>query len=232
MQRPVVIGIAGGTGSGKTCVTDILRQRYNETCVAVLDQNSYHLDRSRLNKEERRSLNYDHPSAIDYNLLLRHLNQLVNGSAVERPSYCFITHTRRAEVKLILPGSIILVEGLYVLRDLRLRSRMDLKVYIEADPGLRFIRQLRRDVLERAQTLQAVIRQYQDSVRPLHQVFIAATKAHANFVIDNSGSLEDLPTLLEGVMAEILRLGMPPIGAANNHSPNGLARSSGNEVYS
>jgi uridine kinase len=219
-----VIGIAGGTGSGKTCVADILRQRYQESGVAVLNQDSYYLDRSGLDEEERWSLNYDQPSAIDHDLLLKHLNQLVNGSAVARPCYCSITHTRRAEVKLLLPGSIILVEGLFVLRDARLRSRMDLKVYVEADPGLRFIRRLRRDVLERGQTLESVIRQYQDSVRPMHQVFIAATKAHANFVINNSGSLENLPTLLEGVMAEIVRLAMPPVGAANNHAPDGLAQ--------
>ena len=183
MLSPFVIGIGGGTGSGKTLVTDILCRKCADTGVAVLNQDSYYLDRSGLSEEERRSLNYDHPSATDHDLLLGHLEQLLNGLAVERPCYCFVTHSRRSEVELVQSAPIILIEGIFALWDPRLRARMDLKIYVDADPGLRFIRRARRDVGERGRTLHSVVKQYQDTVQPMHQTFIQPTKEYADLVL-------------------------------------------------
>ena len=199
MQRPLIIGIAGGTGSGKTSVSDILRRRYEGTGVAVLNHDSYYVDHSDMSEEERRSFNYDHPSAVDHDLLLKHLEQLVNGSDVERPCYCFSTHTRRSETVLIKPAAVILVEGIFALWDPRLRSHMNLKIYVDADPDLRFIRRLQRDIVERGRTVESVVEQYLESVRPMHQIFVEPTKAHASHVVDNSGSFRDLTTLLDRV---------------------------------
>ena len=226
MLSPFVIGIGGGTGSGKTYVTDMLCRKCADTGVAVLNQDSYYLDRSGRSEEERRSLNYYHPSAIDHDLLLHHLGQLLSGSAVGRPCYCFTTHSRRSEVELVNPAPVILVEGIFALWDPRLRARMDLKIYVDADPGLRFIRRLRKDVGERGRTLHSVFRQYQDSVRPMHEAFIQPTRAYADFVIDNSGSLENLATLLKGLTTEI-----QPGGTADDETPGDLARLSPAEHY-
>ena len=209
MQHPFVIGVRGGTGSGKSCVSDLLCRRYDASGIAVLNQDSYYVDRSALSVEERRSLNYDHPSAIDHDLLLRHVEKLAKGSAIERPCYCFSTHTRSSETELIHPAAVILVEGIFALWDPRLRSRMNLRIYVDAEPDLRFIRRLRRDIRERGRTVESVVEQYLESVRPMHEAFIEPTKAHANFVVRNSGSMEDLSTLLDRIAADNLKVPSP-----------------------
>jgi uridine kinase len=203
--QPFVIGVGGGSGSGKTCVSNLIRHRYKDTGVAILNQDSYYIDRSAVREDQRPSLNYDHPSAFDHDLLLRHVEQLINGSVVERPCYCFIAHTRRVETELINPAPVILVEGIFALWDPRLRSRMNFRIYVDADSDLRLIRRLRRDVLERGRTMESVVEQYLASVRPMYEAFVKPTQVNADLVVVNSGSLEDLATLLDGIAADSFR---------------------------
>ena len=205
MHRPMVIGIGGGTGSGKTAVSDMIRRKYAAGGVTVLNQDSYYVDRSQVSAEERRTLNYDHPSSIDHDLLLRHLEQLLSGLSIKCPCYCFATHTRTNRFDLLQPAPIILVEGIFALWDTRLRAHMDIKIYMEGDSDLRFIRRLRRDVRERGRTLESVIEQYLDTVRPMHKAFIDSTKAQATMVIENSGSMESLETIVAEIVPAAFR---------------------------
>ncbi len=197
MSAPFVIGIGGGSGSGKTRVAELLCQRYGTSGFALLSQDSYYVDRKDLAEAERASLNYDHPSAIDHDLLLHHVEELCRHSSISKPCYCFETHARREVSELVRPAPVILVEGIFGLWDPRLRANMNLKIYVDADPDLRFIRRLQRDVVERGRTLDSVIKQYVESVRPMHEAYIEPTKAHADVVVHNSGSAEDLAISVE-----------------------------------
>jgi uridine kinase len=196
MHAPFVIGIGGGSGSGKTRVADLLCRRYITSGFALLSLDSYYVDRKNLVEAERASLNYDHPSAIDHDLLLSHVEELCRNSAICKPCYCFKTHTRR-EVELVYPAPVVLVEGIFGLWDPRLRANMNLKIYVDAEPDLRFIRRLQRDVVERGRTLDSVIKQYLESVRPMYEAYIEPTKAYADVVVHNSGSIEDLAISVE-----------------------------------
>jgi len=222
-MQPFVIGVGGGSGSGKTCVSNLIRHRYKDTGVAILNQDSYYLDRSATREDQRSSLNYDHPSAFDHDLLLRHVEQLINGSVVERPCYCFSTHTRRLESELISPAPVILVEGIFALWDPRLRSRMNFKIYVDADSDLRLIRRLRRDVLERGRTTESVVEQYLASVRPMYEAFVKPTRVNADLVVVNSGSLENLAMLLDGIAADSFEMTVRPQEAGSTRQILGSA---------
>ena len=201
-SKPFVIGIGGGTGAGKSTITQIICSRYAELGVCLVDQDSYYQDRSHLSAQERQTINYDHPAAFDHDLLVDHLERLAQGAPIEKPRYCFITHTRSSSVDVVHSASIIVLEGILALWDPRIRLLTDLKIYVDADPDLRFIRRLRRDVLERGRTVQSVITQYLESVRPMHQEHIEPTKAYADMVINNSSSLPDMAATIDELLAQ------------------------------
>ncbi len=191
--NPLLIGIGGGTGSGKSTIARGLAERYAKAGATIVDQDSYYLERSHLSPEERALVNYDEPAAIDHDLLFRHLERLVKGQDVEKPRYCFARHTRSAGVDIIHPTRVIILEGLFALWDSRVCSLMGLKIYVDADPDLRFIRRLRRDITERGRTVESVIAQYLETVRLMHQKYIEPTKKNADLVLDTSAtSLEEL----------------------------------------
>jgi uridine kinase len=179
-----VIGIAGGTGAGKTTLVRFLTPRFPRVCLVDLD--SYYRDRSRIAPESRTDLNYDEPSAIELSLLLDHLRQLANGRAVQKPRYSFESHTRIG-ADLVSPAPLILVEGLLALWWEELRAVLDLKVFVDAPPGVRLVRRIRRDVTERGRDVESVLTQYLSTVRPMHERYVESTRCHADLVVVNTG---------------------------------------------
>ena len=184
-----MIGVAGGSGAGKTTVVEGLRTELSHKGVAVLDQDSYYKDQSHISPADRDALNFDDPAALDHDLLALHVEQLRAGNRIAKPVYCFSTHTRTREVQVIPPAPFVIVEGIFALCDPHLRSLMDLKLYIDADPDVRFIRRLKRDIVDRGRTAQSVITQYLETVRPMHLKHIQPTRSYADLVVDCTGSL-------------------------------------------
>lgn len=202
-KKSVLIGIAGGTGSGKTTVTRILRERFTPAGLAVIDQDSYYVDRGHLPEAERDSANFDEPAAIDHDLLFEHMRQLLSGEPIGKPRYSYFTHRRADESDVVEAAPFVIVEGLYALWDPRLRDLMDLKIYVAAHADLRFIRRMERDLRERGRTPESVIRQYLDSVRPMHEQHIEPTRAFADLVIENVGDLEELTRSLDRAVQDL-----------------------------
>ncbi|QWK09486.1 MAG: uridine kinase [Thermoflexus hugenholtzii] len=186
-KRPVVIGIAGGTGSGKTTVAEAIVRRIGPERIALIQQDSYYKDQSHLPMEERVRINYDHPDSIDTVLLIRHLQELIAGRPVEVPIYDFTTYTRTPHTRRVEPRPVILVEGILVFVEKALRDLFDIKIYVDADPDIRFIRRLQRDLAERGRTLESVIQQYLSTVRPMHLEFVEPSKRYADIIIPEGG---------------------------------------------
>ncbi|HRN17561.1 MAG: uridine kinase [Trueperaceae bacterium] len=184
---PLVIGLAGGTGSGKTTVAKALLAAAGDGNALLLPQDAYYRAQGDLPFEARVLTNYDEPSAFDSELLVRHVDQLKAGNAVARPVYDFQVHDRAAETVRLEPAPVIIVEGILVLHDQHLRERMGLKVFIDAPPDERFIRRLERDVAERGRSAQAVIDQYRRTVKPMHDLFVEPTKQYADLVLPEGG---------------------------------------------
>ena len=202
MSSPLVIGIGGGTGSGKTTVARVLCERCAPLAVSLLDLDSYYHDRSHLSIEERACVNYDEPYAIDHDLLSSHLNELLCGRVVQKPRYLFSTHTRSREVDVVEPTPIIIVEGLFALWEPRICSLMGLKIYVDADADLRFIRRLKRDLAERGRTAESVVAQYLQTARPMHQQHVEPTRMNADVVVDtSSGSHRGLIEAVDRALA-------------------------------
>ncbi len=187
MRRPVVIGVAGGTGSGKTTVSEAIVQRVGRARIAYLQHDSYYRDLSHLSVAERAQVNFDHPDALDNELLVEHLDALCAGHPVAVPNYDFTRHNRTADVRLVQPCPVILVEGILIFAERALRDRMDIKVYVDTDADLRFIRRLQRDILERGRSLQSVVDQYLRTVRPMHLEFVEPSKRYADLIIPEGG---------------------------------------------
>lgn len=187
MNRPFMIGIAGGSGSGKTTVVREIIRAIGDKDVLVLMHDSYYRDRSDLPLEERRRANYDHPEALETSLMVEHLTRLQQWQPVDLPLYDFATYTRRPESLHVQPRQVIIIEGILVLADERLRSFMDIKVFVETDPDVRLIRRLQRDVRERGRTLDSVIDQYLRTVRPMHLEFVEPSKRYADIIIPVGG---------------------------------------------
>lgn len=187
MAKPLVIGIAGGTGSGKTTVVRAILNALDVSRVSLLEQDSYYKDQKHLSFEERLKTNYDHPFAFDSDLLVEHLEELLSGRPVKKPVYSFITYTRTDETVTVEPTDVIIVEGILILEDKRLRDLMDIKVYVDTDADVRFIRRLVRDIRERGRTVESVISQYLEVVRPMHQQFVEPTKRYADIIIPEGG---------------------------------------------
>lgn len=187
MARGILIGVAGGTGSGKTLVVQHMIQQLGSDRVVVLQQDSYYKKLNHLSFAERAAQNFDHPNSIDSELLIQHVEELLNGWTVDIPVYDFTTHTRREETRRAGPHDIIVLEGILILDNPRLRELMDIKVYVDTDPDIRFIRRLKRDTQERGRTVQSIIDQYEKTVRPMHLQFVEPTKRYADIIVPEGG---------------------------------------------
>ncbi|WP_077214062.1 uridine kinase [Bacillus dakarensis] len=185
--KPVVIGIAGGSGSGKTSVTRSIYDRFKGHSILMIEQDSYYKDQAHLPFEERLKTNYDHPFAFDNDLLIQHLQRLLEYQAVEKPVYDYALHTRSKEIIMVEPKDVIILEGILVLEDERLRNLMDMKLYVDTDADIRIIRRLFRDIKERGRSMDSVIDQYVNVVRPMHNQFIEPTKRYADIIIPEGG---------------------------------------------
>lgn len=186
-QRPIVIGVAGGTGSGKTTVSQAILSRVGSQRIAFLQHDSYYRELSHLAAAERSQINFDHPNSLDNELLVQHLDELCRGNAVEVPIYDFTTDNRCADVMHVLPQPVVVVEGILIFAERALRDRMDVKIYVDADADMRFIRRLQRDIAERGRSIQAVVDQYLNTVRPMHLEFVEPTKRYADIIIPRGG---------------------------------------------
>jgi uridine kinase len=186
-KKPVVIGVAGGSGSGKTSVAKAIYEHFQGHSILMLEQDYYYKDQSHLPFAERFKTNYDHPLAFDNDLLIEHLHKLLNYEPIEKPVYDYTLHTRANEVIYVEPKDVIILEGILVLEDERLRNLMDIKVYVDTDADIRIIRRLLRDINERGRTLESVIEQYVNVVRPMHNQFIEPTKRYADIIIPEGG---------------------------------------------
>lgn len=187
MRKPVVIGVAGGSGSGKTSVTKAIYESFKGHSITMIQQDYYYKDQSDLPFEERLKTNYDHPLAFDNDLLIEHIQKLLRYEPIDKPVYDYSLHTRSKEVIEVDPKDVIILEGILVLEDERLRNLMDIKLYVDTDADIRIIRRLSRDIKERGRTLDSVIEQYTNVVRPMHNQFIEPTKRYADVIIPEGG---------------------------------------------
>jgi uridine kinase len=187
MHKPVVIGVTGGSGSGKTSVTKAIYESFKGHSILILEQDYYYKDQSHLPFEERLKTNYDHPLAFDNDLLIQHVEQLLRYESINKPVYDYSLHTRSNEIIEVQPKDVIILEGILVLEDERLRNLMDIKLYVDTDADLRIIRRLMRDLKERGRSIDSVIDQYVNVVRPMHNQFIEPTKRYADIIIPEGG---------------------------------------------
>ncbi|MBM7569575.1 uridine kinase [Aquibacillus albus] len=186
-HKPVVIGVAGGSGSGKTSVTQSIYQRFSDKSILVIEQDYYYKDQSHVPLEERLNTNYDHPLAFDNELLVYHMQELQHQRPILKPVYDYKLHTRSDQVIHVDPKEVIILEGILILEDPRLRELMDIKVFVDTDADVRIIRRLMRDINERGRTIDSVIDQYINVVRPMHLQFIEPTKRYADIIIPEGG---------------------------------------------
>ncbi len=181
----LIIGIAGGTGSGKTTVVHQIMNELPSTGVGIISQDSYYKENSNLSYVERSKINFDHPRAIDFELLVSHLKELKEGKAIEQPVYSFVTHNRTSDVILTHPRKVMIVEGILILTNPELRDMFDVKIFVHADSDERLIRRLKRDISERGRDMEEVLSRYQNTLKPMHEQFIEPTKAYADIIIPN-----------------------------------------------
>ena len=200
----IIIGIAGGTGSGKTTVVKKIMKRFQPDEVVLLPQDSYYKDSSNVPAEERQNINFDHPDAFDWALLSKHISMLKKGEAIEQPIYSYITSTRQKETIHIKPKEVVIIEGILALWDKKLRSLMDLKIFVDADPDERLIRVIQRDVIERGRTAEAVMERYMRVLKPMHMEFIEPCKRYADLIIPlggmNTKAIEILRLYIEKIL--------------------------------
>lgn len=182
----LIIGIAGGTGSGKTTVVNQITDELSTLDVGVISQDSYYNDLSHLSFDERKKVNFDHPSAIDFKLLEEHLKELKSGNTINQPHYSFVNHNRTDESTPVSPTKVLIVEGILIMSDLSLRSLYDIKIFVHADSDERLIRRLKRDTRERGREAEDVLNAYQQNIKPMHDEFIEPTKEFADIIIPNN----------------------------------------------
>jgi len=187
LAQPLMIGVAGGTGSGKSTVSNSILERVGSDQISYIQHDHYYRDRSHLPPEERGKINFDHPDSLENELLARHLKILKGEQSVEVPQYDFTTHVRKPETTRVEPRRVVLVEGILIFALKALRDLMDIKVFVDTDADIRLIRRIRRDMTERGRTLESVIRQYTESVRPMHLEFVEPSKRYADIIIPEGG---------------------------------------------
>lgn len=185
--HPLVIGVAGGSGSGKTTVSRAILERVGRERIVFLQHDSYYHDLSHLPLDQRRKVNFDHPDAFDNELFIAHVDALIRGEAVEVPTYDFASYTRGVETIAIAPQPVVLIEGILIFADAALRERMEIKLFVDAESDLRIIRRIRRDLTERGRTIDSVIEQYLKTVRPMHLDFVEPSKRYADIIIPRGG---------------------------------------------
>ena len=204
MRRPIVIGVTGGSGSGKTSVSRAILDKFTDVSILLLEQDFYYKDQSNLPFEERLKTNYDHPFAFDTDLFIKDLQKLIQYESIEQPVYDYSKHTRSDQVIHREPKEVIIVEGILILEDKRLRDLMDIKVYVDTDDDIRIIRRIKRDMESRGRTLDSVIHQYLTVVKPMHQQFIEPTKKFADIIIPEGGQNQVAIDLMTTKIASIL----------------------------
>jgi uridine kinase len=198
-----IIGVAGGSGSGKSTVTEHIVGAIGADKVAVIIQDNYYVDLGHLTPEQRRKVNFDHPDSFDWELMLKQIDDLSNGVPIEMPTYDYSRDTRRSETITVLPAPIIVIEGLFALLDASMRKYMALRIFVDTADDIRFIRRLQRDIIERGRSTESVIKQYLESVRPMHRQFIEPSKRNAHIIIPHGANKAALEMLVARVRAAI-----------------------------
>jgi uridine kinase len=205
MTAPVVVGIAGGTGSGKTTVARAIYDRVGKDRIEWVSHDSYYRNFEGLNPEERHHINFDHPDSLETELLARHLDVLCKGAAVEVPIYDFTSHSRKPETQRVEPRKVIIVEGILVLAEPELRKRINIKLFVDTPPDIRFMRRLVRDIKSRGRSMESVIEQYMTTVRPMHEEFVEPSKRYADLIIPEGGenlvAINAIIARVEGLLA-------------------------------
>lgn len=201
-MKPLIIGIAGGTGSGKSTVARRVAEQIALASVAFLDMDAYYRNHVHLSLEERRRVNWDHPDAFDIDLLVAHLEQLARGEGIEKPVYDFVTHSRSATTRWIAPADVIVVDGILLFVDHRLRELCDVKVFVDADADIRLARRIKRDMNKRGRPLEEILEQYLSTVRPMHLQFVEPSKRYADVIVPRGGHN---PVAIEMITARIQR---------------------------
>ncbi len=196
----LVVGIAGGTASGKTTVARKIHEALSPSRVAFIDQDSYYRDLKDMSLEDRREVNFDHPDAFDTDLLVNHIKQLKAGNAIEKPVYNFVTSTREARTVAVNPADIILIEGILVLHMDAIREQLALKIFVETEDDVRIIRRLTRDIKERGRDFDHVVHQYFKHVRPMHMGFVDPSKRHADIIVPHGGNNDTAIDMLVGAL--------------------------------
>jgi uridine kinase len=202
-QNIMVVGIAGGTGSGKTTLADLILRRMGPDRIGYLPHDAYYREQRDLPLEERAKVNYDHPDSLETELLIKHIQALMQGQAIDMPVYDFTIHNRKAETVRVEPRPVILVEGILIFVEKQLRDLFEMKIYVDTDADIRFIRRLTRDMGERDRTLNSVVDQYLSTVRPMHMEFVEASKRYADIIVPQGGMN---PVALEMVIARLQTL--------------------------
>ena len=209
MRKTIIIGIAGGSASGKTSISRQLKEKYEENkSVVIIRQDDYYKDQSSMTLEERVKTNYDHPFAFDNDFFENQLHQLIQGKAIQKPIYDFVNHTRSNETEIIEPSDVIVIEGLFILEDEKLRNLCDIRVFVDTDADIRFIRRLIRDVKKRGRTLESVIEQYTTTVKVMHAAFIEPSRRFADIIIPEGGQNRVAIDLLTTKITSIINANM------------------------
>lgn len=209
MKKPLFIGIAGGSASGKSLLAKRLKHAFEtENSVVIIRQDDYYKDQSHLSMQERYKTNYDHPFAFDTDLLVHDLDQLLNRNGINKPIYDFVNHTRSKEIEQLEPADVVVLEGLFVLEEVSIRSRMDIKIFVQTADDIRFIRRLMRDVRDRGRSLESVVEQYLSTVKVMHDQFVEPSKRYADVIVPQGGKNEVAIDLLTTKISSILNENM------------------------
>ncbi len=207
MFNPIIIGVAGGTGSGKTTVADAILKRVGRENIAHISHDSYYRDLSQLSPEERARINFDHPDSLETSLLIKHLQMLRLGQPVEVPVYDFTTHNRTQRTVHVEPSRVIIVDGILIFVEKELREMFDIRIFVDTDADIRFIRRLERDIAERGRSVRSVIDQYLNTVRPMHLEFVEPSKRYADIIIPEGGYNEVALDMIVARVKALLRQG-------------------------
>ncbi len=203
-MKPVLIAIAGGSASGKTTVVDKIQKSLNSIDVTIIRHDDYYKDQRYVEMLDRQKVNYDHPDALDNNLLIEQLEKLLDGQTIEAPLYDFKLHTRSDKVRQISPTKVIILEGILVLEDKRIRDLADIKIFVESDDDIRFIRRLVRDINERGRSMDSVINQYLTTVKPMYYAFVKPSKRYADIIIPNDNTHDVAVGVIVSKIKEII----------------------------